>query len=464
MTTKDANYYLARAQEIRRRGGSEELARQMENYATNLTAGIYNDTTPVWRPTAPAAGTSAPKKRSNTKQSAGGSNAASYQAPPVQHVISPNVEQIPSVLPPQGWYDAGRPQDDVPVVQTGGIPQITPDYNVGRPEDDVPVVQRQGIGTNRRGDFRQGLPAAVASLHESTKSSTPRESINFGDTWRQAYTNTPVGDTREQDWQNAKNSIFNKTQGFYRDILGRYLNPNTDGILPQRGSYMNISAPSENNVADFKRLNDTNNIPIVDFGTSPVGMVAEAERPKQYTSKPSGSTDLTHFYAQQLGGAGYELNEGKDGIHYGDSGLVNRMRDLRGIIPYNESDGTNCARTVSVALDGTPYSGMYNVDQMVNKAKNNGQLIDPASGYVPQPGDLAVTNGGDHIVMVTENGGVIQNGKSHNGVYETDKPPTEQKGGVQYYIRTSDYNNAFPSFHANLGLGEWDFNEPFAMK
>lgn len=335
MANREAEYYLARAQDIRRRGGSEELARQMENYANNLAAGIYNDTTPAWTPPTPTAARTSGQRSSTGRSNSG--QGGSRQAPPVQHVISPNQEQALGVLPQRGSYM------DYP-----NAPQFVPSYN--------------------------------------------------------------------------------------------------------------------NNVADFKRLNDTNNIPVIDLGTSPIGMVAEAEKPIQYANKPSGHRELTQFYAQQLKGSGYERNEGKDGIHYGDNGLVNRMRDLRGIIPYDESDGTNCARTVSVALDGTPYSGMFNVDEIVNKARANGQLINPASGYVPQAGDLAVTNGGDHVVMVTENGGVIQNGKSHNGVYETTKPPTEQKGGVKYYVRTSDYNNAFPSFHADLSLGEWNFDNPFDVK
>lgn len=168
---------------------------------------------------------------------------------------------------------------------------------------------------------------------------------------------------------------------------------------------------------------------------------------------PGGGTSLTNYYAGQLKDTPYEANEGYNGIEYGSSGLVNRMRDLCRLVPYNEADGTNCARTISAALDGTPYSGFYNVDQFVDVAARNGQLRNANSGYQPKAGDLAVTNNGNHIVMVTENGGTIQNGKSRNGVYETDQKPSEQKGGAQYYITTSDYSNLYPSFHFDSGLG-----------
>lgn len=168
--------------------------------------------------------------------------------------------------------------------------------------------------------------------------------------------------------------------------------------------------------------------------------------------KPSGSTDLTKYYANQLRYVPYETNEGVNGVKYGSSGLVNRMRDLCQIVPYNETDGTNCARTVSAALDGTPYSGFYNVDQFLEVAAENGQLRDAYSGYKPKAGDLAVTNHGQHVVMVTENGGTIQNGQSKSGVYETNKKPYEQQGGIQFYITTSDYSDLYPSFHFGTGL------------
>lgn len=456
MANREAEYYLARAQEIRRRGGNEELARQMENYANNLSAGIYNDTVPAWQPPAPAAApTPAPAASGSPTGKRSGGQRERRQAPPVQHVISPNQGQPVGVLSQIGNY---------------GLP----------PEDGVPVVQRPEIYNNNVADFRRlndtnNMPAlnnASSAVTATGNYGTPPEDdvpVVQRDRMGPPENNFDAYRSNESSRSGLLDAVRGLNSGNMQSLYDRYFGvPAGNGILPQRGSYMNISAPSNNNVADFRRLNDTNNIPdttpIYDFGASPIGMVAEAEKPIQYANKPSGHRELTQFYAQQLKDSGYERNEGKDGIHYGDSGLVNRMRDLRGIIPYNESDGTNCARTVSVALDGTPYSGMFNVDEIVNKARANGQLINPASGYVPQAGDLAVTNGGDHVVMVTENGGVIQNGQSHNGVYETTKPPTEQKGGVKYYVRTSDYNNAFPSFHADLSLGEWNFDNPFDVK
>jgi hypothetical protein len=41
--------------------------------------------------------------------------------------------------------------------------------------------------------------------------------------------------------------------------------------------------------------------------------------------------------------------------------------------------------------------------------------------------------------MLTENGGTIQNGESHNGVYEDPRSPEEMFGGVKYWISSSRY-------------------------
>lgn len=223
---------------------------------------------------------------------------------------------------------------------------------------------------------------------------------------------------------------------------------------------------SANSVADFRRRDEAAGYApkqsgIPEFELPPMTVTADAPRAQKSTPKlkgqaPGGGTPLTNYYAGQLKDTPYEANEGYNGIEYGSSGLVNRMRDLCRLVPYDETDGTNCARTISAALDGTPYSGFYNVDQFVDVAARNGQLRDASSGYQPKAGDLAVTNSGNHIVMVTENGGTIQNGKSRNGVYETDQKPSEQKGGAQYYITTSDYSNLYPSFHFDPGLAKND--------
>lgn len=129
-------------------------------------------------------------------------------------------------------------------------------------------------------------------------------------------------------------------------------------------------------------------------------------------------------------------------INGGNSSLVDKVRSLKGKISFYAPDGTNCMRTMGMALAGTPYEGQINVNQAIATAKQNGQLItDP--NYKPKPGDLAVNEDGNHIVMVTENGGTIQNGKSQNGVYESNSTAAQMSsdGKVKYYIRTSDYNN-----------------------
>ena len=123
------------------------------------------------------------------------------------------------------------------------------------------------------------------------------------------------------------------------------------------------------------------------------------------------------------------------------SSNVDKVRALIGKIPFYAEDGTNCMRTMGIALKGTPYEGQINVDQAIETAGKLGQLMSPDK-YVPQAGDLAVNEDGWHIVMVTENGGTIQNGKSANGVYESNKTAAQMSsdGKVKYYIRTSDYN------------------------
>lgn len=170
-------------------------------------------------------------------------------------------------------------------------------------------------------------------------------------------------------------------------------------------TYRTNYEPSPLGTADFKRMNDTNTIGASDllpqkdaymdlptYELPPMEVTAEA--PKQESSpqkkfqlvgtKPGGGSALTEYYASQLRYVPYENNKGVNGVKYGSSGLVNRMRDLCQIVPYNETDGTNCARTVSAALDGTPYSGMYNVDQMIETAARQGQLRDAYGDYKPK--------------------------------------------------------------------------------
>lgn len=122
---------------------------------------------------------------------------------------------------------------------------------------------------------------------------------------------------------------------------------------------------------------------------------------------------------------------------------VQRIRNLTGVIPHNASDGTNCVRTIGLAYAGTDYGDAINVDQLVETAREKGQLQDPAD-YQPRPGDIAIIAtekypDGGHAVVVTENGGTIQNGQSADGVYESEKSPSEMFGNkVVSYIRASE--------------------------
>ena len=147
--------------------------------------------------------------------------------------------------------------------------------------------------------------------------------------------------------------------------------------------------------------------------------------------------------------------------HDTSTNLVDRMRNLEGRIGYHASDGTNCARTVGLALAGTDYQDLINVDNFVEVAQNKGQLKDPAN-YVPKPGDLAVVNDGNHIVMVSENGGTIQNGSSHDGVYESAQSPLQMFGSVKYYISTSELSNGDYGVAGNLqGVNEEQRQEEY---
>ena len=261
----------------------------------------------------------------------------------------------------------------------------------------------------------------------------------------------PVIDRRSLGRESVENGLYE-------------LFPQSNGGFAEWPSKFPSKVTSTNSVADFRRRDEAAGYApkqsgIPEFVLPPMIVTADAPRaqkpvPKLKGQAPSGGTPLTNYYAGQLKDTPHEANEGYNGIQYGSSGLVNRMRDLCRLVPYDEADGTNCARTISAALDGTPYSGFYNVDQFVDVAARNGQLRDANSGYKPKAGDLAVTNNGNHVVMVTENGGTIQNGKSRNGVYETDQKPSEQKGGAQYYITTSDYSDLYPSFHFDPGLAK----------
>lgn len=145
------------------------------------------------------------------------------------------------------------------------------------------------------------------------------------------------------------------------------------------------------------------------------------------------------------GGAGSSRSfDGKydfKGGRTGTSRIVNNMRSLIGKIPYYASDGTNCMRTCGIALKGTPYEGMINVDVAKEKARELKQLHTPGDGYIPKGADMCIVNNGNHMVMLTETGGTIQNGSSHNGVYEVSTSPQQMFGKVDYYISSSQYDD-----------------------
>ena len=320
---------------------------------------------------------------------------------------------------------------------------------------EIPQQQATTRRSNEDALYEKARPAMTPAAKPQKSYSQAPQMSGYGPGYTEPpmdYAAPAIG-IRSPERESAENGLYE-------------LFPQSNGGFAEWPSKFPSKAASTNSVADFRRRDEAAGYApkqsgIPEFVLPPMIVTADAPRaqkpaPKLKGRAPGGGTPLTNYYAGQLKDTPYEANEGYNGIEYGSSGLVNRMRDLCRLVPYDDTDGTNCARTISAALDGTPYSGFYNVDQFVDVAARNGRLRDANSGYQPKAGDLAVTNNGNHIVMVTENGGTIQNGKSRNGVYETDQKPSEQKGGAQYYITTSDYSDLYPSFHFDSGLARND--------
>lgn len=516
-TQNDIAYYYRRAAEARARG-REALAQSMENYARNLEAGIYNDNghginMDDW------AKKEAPQQQAATRRSNENAlyekarpamtpakpQKSRSQAPQMSGYGPGYTEPLEYEAPKTGpGYT--EPPMDYPVVPKGGYGSYTP------APQQAPKAAKTGPGYSEPPmDYPEVTPARPES--KTAFNVTPSDNIDYKNPLYRSYSklfggNSPqragkhggdggsygyeIADLATPEyWQEvakaATASKKAKTGPGYTEppmdyaapAIGRSsperesaenglyeLFPQSDGGFAEWPNKFPGKAASTNSVADFRRRDEAAGYApkqsgIPEFVLPPMIVTADAPRaqkpaPKLKGQAPGGGTPLTNYYAGQLKDTPHEANEGYNGIEYGSSGLVNRMRDLCRLVPYDETDGTNCARTISAALDGTPYSGFYNVDQFVDVAARNGQLRDANSGYQPKAGDLAVTNNGNHIVMVTENGGTIQNGKSRNGVYETDQKPSEQKGGAQYYITTSDYSDLYPSFHFEPGLAKND--------
>lgn len=514
-TQNDIAYYYRRAAEARARG-HEALAQSMENYARNLEAGIYNDDgrginmddwekkkipqqqaitrrsneDALYEKARPAMTPAAKPQKSYSQApkmsgyGPGYTEPLEYEAPKTGPGYSEPPMDYPEV--PKGGYAPYNPAPPAPAKTGPGYteppmdyPEVTPEryenktaFNV-TPSDNVdyknPLYRSYSKLFGGNSPLRAGKHGGgggsygyeIADLatpeywQELAKVATASKKAKTGPGYTEPpmdYAAPAIG-RRSPERESAENwlyKLFPQSNGGFAEWLSKFLS----------------KAASTNSVADFRRRDEAAGYApkqsgIPEFELPPMVITADAPRaqkpvPKLKGQAPSGGTPLTNYYAGQLKDTPHEANEGYNGIEYGSSGLVNRMRDLCRLVPYDETDGTNCARTISAALDGTPYSGFYNVDQFVDVAARNGQLRDANSGYQPKAGDLAVTNNGNHIVMVTENGGTIQNGKSRNGVYETDQKPSEQKGGAQYYITTSDYSDLYPSFHFDSGLARND--------
>lgn len=144
-------------------------------------------------------------------------------------------------------------------------------------------------------------------------------------------------------------------------------------------------------------------------------------------------------YKDDLPGALAAIEAGATTGGNSESGLksVEAMRAQLGIKYERGGDGktsTDCGKSCLVAYQnaGINFDNRF-VPYMIDEAKTKGMWHE-ADGYTPKAGDLAVVNGDDHIVMVTEKGGTIQAGTSQMKVYESDKSPAEMFGNVTGYI------------------------------
>lgn len=127
----------------------------------------------------------------------------------------------------------------------------------------------------------------------------------------------------------------------------------------------------------------------------------------------------------------------------GVENIVNAMKSQIGI-PYElGGDGissTDCGQSIKLALNkaGIQWNTRY-VPYMMAEAEEKNIWKDKNSGYKPKAGDLAVVNGDEHIVMIDENGGVIQAGTSVMQVYQSSKSVDDMfNGSITGYIATSE--------------------------
>lgn len=135
-----------------------------------------------------------------------------------------------------------------------------------------------------------------------------------------------------------------------------------------------------------------------------------------------GSGDVSGSYASgTMSPADYEKL--KD-IITGDT-LGDRMMSLSGKITYKSTDGTNCMRTVSLCIDENDprYEWLgngdtINVPNAMAKAQERGYYEDFRGFDTLEEGDILIFDGDNHVGVVGPNGTLIQNGASHNTVYE----------------------------------------------
>lgn len=140
------------------------------------------------------------------------------------------------------------------------------------------------------------------------------------------------------------------------------------------------------------------------------------------------------------GGGGRPISSDYANIHAKGDSLEERMKSLQGQLGYYASDGTNCVRTIGIALEGTDYGGLINTDQLQAVAAQRGEIVTDGS---LRPGDIVIAVDANdssfgHAMVAKQNAdgsiGTIQNGQSANGIYESNVPPTQMFSNKQYVI------------------------------
>lgn len=155
---------------------------------------------------------------------------------------------------------------------------------------------------------------------------------------------------------------------------------------------------------------------------------------------------------QKANGSNGNYGPTKEGSALGQQ-AVGIMRSKIDKVPFRIPAGTSCMKTIGESLPGTKFDGMAYVPNAVSMAKEAGIFKTP--GYKPAAGDVIVTGNEDHVSMLTDKGGVIQNGNSGTyngekvgGVYESSYSPEDMFGenNIYGYLAINEMNKGNKAF------------------